>query len=71
MVTPVDPHTEDFLRLVIDRIPTMVWSLTPEGVLDFVNQPWIDYTGISFAEAMRELGCLAWFESGCPLSRRP
>src|SRR5947207_2317517 len=54
MVTPVDPHTEDFLRLVIDRIPTMVWSLTPEGVLDFVNQPWIDYTGISFAEAMRE-----------------
>src|SRR2546421_1652128 len=54
MVMPAKPHTEDFLRLVIDRIPTMVWSLTPEGVLDFVNQRWLDYTGISFEEAIQE-----------------
>ncbi|MDX6385987.1 MAG: hypothetical protein QOK48_3560 [Blastocatellia bacterium] len=47
-------RSEDHLRLVIDTIPTMAWSLRPDGVLDYLNQRWLDYTGLSFAEAIEE-----------------
>jgi PAS domain S-box-containing protein len=39
--------SEDRLRLVIDTIPTLVWRAGPEGVPDFLNQPALDYTGLS------------------------
>jgi PAS domain S-box-containing protein len=45
-------QAEDRVRLVIDAIPTMAWSLQPDGAVDFVNQRWLDYTGISFEDAM-------------------
>lgn len=45
-------HVEDRLRLVIDTIPTMVWSLQADGAVDFVNQRWLDYTGLSFEDAL-------------------
>jgi PAS domain S-box-containing protein len=47
-------QAEDRVRLVIDTIPTMAWSLRPDGVLDFLNQRWLDYTGLSFEEAIAE-----------------
>lgn len=43
--------SEDRLRLVIDTIPTLVWRAGPEGVPDFLNQPALDYTGISLEHA--------------------
>jgi PAS domain S-box-containing protein len=46
--------SEDRLRLVIDSIPTLVWRARPDGVPDFLNQPAIDYTGLSSDQA--ELG---------------
>jgi PAS domain S-box-containing protein len=45
-------QAEDRIRLVIDTIPTMAWSLRPDGVVDFLNQRWLDYTGLSFEDAM-------------------
>jgi PAS domain S-box-containing protein len=39
--------SEDRLRLVIDTIPTLVWRSRPDGVPDFLNQPALDYTGLS------------------------
>jgi PAS domain S-box-containing protein len=39
--------SEDRLRLVIDTIPTLVWRAAPDGVPDFLNQPALDYTGLS------------------------
>ncbi|HEV7427613.1 MAG TPA: PAS domain-containing protein [Thermoanaerobaculia bacterium] len=47
-------QAEDRIRLNIDTIPTMVWSLRSDGVLDFVNQRWLDYTGLSFEDAMNQ-----------------
>jgi len=47
-------HSEDRLRLVIDTIPTMVWSLLPDGAVDFVNQRWLEYTGLSLEEALAD-----------------
>src|SRR6266850_753314 len=39
---------EEHLRLVIDTIPTMAWSVLPDGAVDYVNQRWLEYTGLSF-----------------------
>ncbi|MEA2821685.1 MAG: hypothetical protein QOJ86_3689 [Bradyrhizobium sp.] len=43
--------SEDRLQLVIDTIPTLVWRAGPEGIPDFLNQPALDYTGISLDRA--------------------
>ena len=47
-------QNEDRLRLVIDTIPTMAWSVLPDGAVDFVNQRWLEYTGLSFEKALKE-----------------
>src|SRR6266481_8504861 len=47
-------RSEEHLRQVIDTIPTMAWSLQPDGAIDFVNQRWMDYTGLSLEEAIAE-----------------
>ncbi len=41
-------QSEDRLRLVIDTIPIMTWSVQPDGTVDFVNQRWFDYTGLAW-----------------------
>jgi len=46
--------SEDHLRLIIDTIPTMAWTVRPDGAVDFVNQRWLDYTGLSFEEEIEE-----------------
>jgi hypothetical protein len=33
---------EDHLRLVIDTIPTLPWSLLPDDTGDAVNQRWLE-----------------------------
>ena len=50
-------QAEDRIRLVIDTIPTMAWSLRSDGVLDFLNQRWLEYTGLSLKEAIEEPTC--------------
>src|SRR6266404_3594266 len=42
------------LRLVIDTIPTMAWIILPDGTLDFLNQRWLDYTGLSLEKAVEQ-----------------
>src|SRR5260370_11373347 len=43
-------RAEDRVRLIIDTLPTMVWTLQPDGAVDFVNQRWMDYTGLSLEQ---------------------
>jgi PAS domain S-box-containing protein len=45
-------ESEGRIRLIIDTIPIMVWRLRADGVLDFVNQRWLDYTGMSLEAAI-------------------
>src|SRR5258706_4792190 len=45
---------EDRVRLIIDTLPTMVWTLQPDGAVDFVNQRWMDYTGLTLKEEIDE-----------------
>lgn len=32
---------------VTDFAPQMIWSATPEGNIDFINQGWVNFTGLS------------------------
>jgi PAS domain S-box-containing protein len=43
--------SEDRYRTMIDAIPTMAWSGLPDGSVEFANQRWHDYTGLSAEEA--------------------
>jgi PAS domain S-box-containing protein len=38
------------LQLAIDSIPVLVAAYCPDGVHDFVNQTWRDYTGLSLGD---------------------
>ena len=44
--------SEDRLRLAIDTIPALVWSARADGSVDFVNQRWEEYTGLSLEEGL-------------------
>src|SRR4029450_8947026 len=44
--------SDDFLRTMIDQMPTLAWSCRPDGGAEFVNQRWLDYTGLSMEEAV-------------------
>jgi PAS domain S-box-containing protein len=39
------------VRLVVDAIPTLAWSAQGDGSVDFFNQRWLEYTGLSPEEA--------------------
>ena len=43
--------SEDRLRVIVDTIPALAWSTLPDGSAEFLNQRWLDYTGLSAQEA--------------------
>src|SRR5229473_180461 len=45
-------HSQEQLRVMIDRIPVMAWSCLPDGTPEFLNQRWLDYTGLSIEQAL-------------------
>jgi PAS domain S-box-containing protein len=45
-------RSEDRLRLVVDTLPAMVWSKSPDGNADFLNQRFREYTGLSLEEGL-------------------
>jgi PAS domain S-box-containing protein len=47
-------RAEERLRLVIDTIPTMAWTVRPDGSVDFLNQRWLEYTGLSLKEEIED-----------------
>jgi PAS domain S-box-containing protein len=44
-------YSADELRGFIDSSPTLTWSCSPDGSVDFFNQRWLDYTGLSDEQA--------------------
>ena len=42
---------QDDLRRVVDSLPGLVWTSLPDGYVDFLNQRWCDYTGLSLDKA--------------------
>jgi len=39
-------------RLVINAIPAQVWRADPDGRIQFVNDVWLDYTGLSVDQTL-------------------
>jgi formate hydrogenlyase transcriptional activator len=39
------------IRLVVDRIPAFTWSAHPDGSVEFVNQRWREYAGLSLEQS--------------------
>jgi PAS domain S-box-containing protein len=48
-------RSEEYLRRTIDTIPILAWCSRPDGSNEFLNQRWLDYTGLSI-EAARDWG---------------
>jgi PAS domain S-box-containing protein len=44
--------SDDFLRTMIDQMPTLAWACRPDGSAEFVNRRWLDYAGLSMEEAV-------------------
>src|SRR3984893_12810112 len=42
---------ENQLSGVVDALPGLVWTALPNGHIDFLNQRWYEYTGLSVDEA--------------------
>jgi len=45
-------QSEERLLLVIDTLPALVWSKSPDGSADFLNQRFLEYTGLSVEEGL-------------------
>jgi PAS domain S-box-containing protein len=43
--------SERNLAAIINTIPTTVWTTRPDGYCDFLNQVWLDYTGLTVEKA--------------------
>jgi PAS domain S-box-containing protein len=44
-------RAEREIRLVTDTIPALVWSALPDGAVEYVNQRWVTYTGLTLEQA--------------------
>jgi formate hydrogenlyase transcriptional activator len=42
----------DHFRRMIDAIPTLAWSCSPDGATEFLNQRWLSYTGLLLEESL-------------------
>lgn len=43
-------RSEDRLRLVLDTTPALIHSARPDGYLDYFNQRWLEYVGLSLKD---------------------
>src|SRR5690242_1288598 len=48
----VSKTIEERLRLIIDTIPILVWRKSPDGLADFLNKHFREYTGLSFEDGL-------------------
>lgn len=44
-------ENEKRFRLLLDTIPQIAWTNTPDGEVNFYNKQWYDYTGLNFEES--------------------
>jgi PAS domain S-box-containing protein len=46
-------RSEDRFRTFIDIVPALAWCVLPDGSVEFVNQQFLAYTGLSQEEVYR------------------
>jgi PAS domain S-box-containing protein len=52
--------------LIIDTIPALAWSALPDGSVDFLNQRWLEYTGLSLEQGLGLGGRAAFHPEDLP-----
>lgn len=40
------------LEFLANSVPTVVWTATPDGRLDFINERWLDHSGVDVADSL-------------------
>src|SRR5262245_25966407 len=43
---------ESHFRTIVDTVPTCNWSARSDGTVDYLNRRWLEYTGLSAAQAL-------------------
>jgi len=43
---------EDKICLIINTVPGLLWTARPDGWVDFLNQRWLDYTGMTLDQGL-------------------
>ena len=51
-ITQIKEADDERFRLICDTMPQMVWTATPDGMHDFFNNRWYDYTGLLPEESL-------------------
>ncbi|KAI1876146.1 hypothetical protein JX265_000604 [Neoarthrinium moseri] len=51
-ITTIKEQDEERFKLICDTMPQMVWTTTPDGMHDFFNSRWYDYTGLTPEESL-------------------
>src|SRR5947207_1426469 len=47
--------SEQAFRQLADAMPQIVWTANPAGLLDYCNQRWFDYTGLTLDQTVNWL----------------
>ena len=58
-------ESEQRWRSLIEALPQLVWSATPDGACDYFSPQWTEYTGVAESEL------LGWRWMDVPAPRRP
>jgi PAS domain-containing protein len=45
-------RAERELRHTLDTIPTLAWRARPDGFAEYLNKPWLDYTGLTLPASL-------------------
>ncbi len=51
----MSPTSDGPFRLMTDAMPHMVWTAQANGSITYVNQKWLDYTGLSVSDSLESL----------------
>ncbi|MVN23035.1 hybrid sensor histidine kinase/response regulator [Mucilaginibacter arboris] len=43
--------SQEHFKFLADNIPVMVWTARPDGLIDYYNQRWYEYTGFNFEQS--------------------
>ncbi|KAJ5037345.1 uncharacterized protein L3040_007521 [Drepanopeziza brunnea f. sp. 'multigermtubi'] len=46
-ITEIKAKDEQRFSMIVDSMPQMIWTATPDGLHDWFSQRWYDYTGLS------------------------
>ncbi|HWQ90863.1 MAG TPA: chemotaxis protein CheB [Clostridia bacterium] len=58
-------QSEERYRALAEHVPQLIWTSTPEGQFDYLNQQWANYTGVAAASHLGR----GWLEAVHPDDR--